>query len=92
MPFTNFLKSTARTCRHCGKKAGLLAHDHPECRQTVDDGWNRMVAMAAEAARTHQFNSNALRVAMADGTITQTEETQLREFSPSSHWTPPLPI
>ncbi len=66
MPFANLLKSAAGTCRYCGNKAGVLARDHPECRRTFDAGWKRMVEMAVDAAKTHQFNENALRVAMAE--------------------------
>ena len=66
MPFANLLKSAAGTCRYCGKKAGLLNRDHPECLRAFDAGWNRMVGLAAEAAKTHRFNNNSLRVAMAE--------------------------
>ena len=66
MPLSALLCSAAGTCRYCGKKAGVLARDHSECRRTFDAGWNRMVEMAADAAKTHQFNENALRRSMAE--------------------------
>ena len=110
MPLSTILKSAAGTCRYCGNKAGLIARDHPGCRRTFDAGWDRMVRLAADAARTHAFDEKSLRLslaeiarnsygdgdtvnqaleegwkrgvghAMADGIITQNEETKLREF------------
>ena len=110
MPLSNFLKSAAGTCRYCGNKAGVIARDHTECRRTFDASWNRMVGIAADAARSHDFDEKSLRLslaeiahgshgdgatvnealeegwkrgiahAMADGILTQAEETKLREF------------
>ena len=110
MPFSDILKSAAGTCQYCGNKAGLIARDHHECRRTHEAGWTRMVELAADAARTHQFDEKTLRLtlagiardsygdgntvkqalevgwkqgvahAMADGILTQGEETKLREF------------
>ena len=54
MPLSNLLKSAVGTCRYCGNKAGALARDHPECRRTFDVGLNRMVELAAEAARNRE--------------------------------------
>ena len=67
MPLTNLLRTAAGTCRYCGERAGLLTRDHPECRRTFDAGWNRMVGLAAEAAKTHQFNNNSLRRKAGNG-------------------------
>lgn len=52
MPLSNLLRNAAGICRHCGNKAGVLTRDHPECRRTFDDGWDRMVGLAADAACT----------------------------------------
>ena len=54
------------TCQYCGNKAGVLARDHPECRRILDAGWNRMVELAANAARTHAFDEKNLRISMAE--------------------------
>ena len=110
MPLSNLLKSAAGTCRYCGQKAGVLSRDHPGCRRTHDDGFQEMVALATEAARTHRFDEMTLRLSlaeiarrsfgdggtvnqaleegwklgvahsMADGILTQQEETFLRQF------------
>ena len=110
MPLSALLKSAAGTCRYCGNKAGVLARDHPGWRRTFGAGWQRMVELAADAARSHSFDEKSLRLslaeivrnsygdgntvnqalekgwkrgvahAMADGIITQAEETKLREF------------
>ena len=64
MPLSNLLKSAAGTCRYCGRKAGVLTRDHPGCRRTFDVGWTQMVNLAAEAARSHEFDANALRVSL----------------------------
>ena len=110
MSLSNLLRSAAGTCRYCGQRAGLIARDHPECRRTFDASWNQMVEIAADAARSHNFDEKTLRLtlaeiarnsygdgatvnqaleegwkrgvdhAMADGIITQAEETKLREF------------
>ncbi len=62
MPLSNLVD----TCRYCSNKAGVLARDHPECRRTFDAGWNRMVELAAEAARSHRFDEKSLRLSMAE--------------------------
>ncbi len=110
MPLTNLLKSAAGTCRYCGQKAGILSRDHSECSRIHQAGWNEMVELAAQAARSRQFDEKSLRLsladiaqrsygdgmtvnqaleqgwkrgvdhAMADGIITQAEESRLREF------------
>ena len=66
MPLSNLLRSASGTCRYCCNKAGVLARGHPECRRTFDDGWNQMVNLAAEAARSHTFSGNSLRLARAE--------------------------
>lgn len=110
MPLSNLLKSAAGICRYCGQKAGVLSRSHSQCRRTFDAGFQEMVALAAEAARTHSRGGKTLRLSlseiarrsfgdgasvnqaleegwklgvshsMADGILTQQEETLLREF------------
>ena len=110
MPLSNLLHAAAGTCRHCRRKAGVVARVHQECQATFDAGWTEMVAVAADAARTHVFDEKTLRLtlagiagrsygdgttvnealeegwkqgvahSMADGILTQQEETLLREF------------
>ena len=111
MPLSNLLHAAAGTCPHCRQKAGIIAHAHRDCQETFQAGWTEMVAIAAEAARTHKFDEKNLRLtlaerspaaptgtappstrpsrragnrgvahSMADGILTQAEETLLREF------------
>ena len=110
MPLSNLLKSAAGTCRYCGQKAGVLSRSHSGCRRTQGAGFQEMVFLAAEAARTHSFDEKILRLSlaeiarrsfgdgatvnraleegwkqgvshsMADGILTQQEETLLRQF------------
>ena len=110
MPFPSILKSTAGTCPFCDQKAGIIARAHRDCQETFQSGWTEMVAIAADAARTHSFDEKTLRLtlaeiarkhhgdgatvnevleegwkqgvahSMADGILTQAEETLLREF------------
>ena len=47
MPLSNLLKSAAGTCPFCNQKAGIISHEHPECRRTHQAGWNEMVKPAA---------------------------------------------
>lgn len=61
-------RSAAGTCQYCGNKAGILSGDHPECRRTFEAGWNRMVELAADAARTHAFDEKALRLPLGENT------------------------
>ena len=63
MPLSNLLKSAAGTCPFCNQKAGIRSHEHPECRQA---GWNEMVKLARDAAKSHEFNPNSLQVALAE--------------------------
>ena len=66
MPPSNLLKSAADTCRFCGQKAGVLFRSHPGCRRTYDAGFQEMVNLAADAARTHNFDEKALQLALAE--------------------------
>ncbi|MDE2780794.1 MAG: hypothetical protein OXI91_14130 [Chloroflexota bacterium] len=110
MTLSRLLKSAAGTCPHCNEKAGILSREHSECRRTFDSGFQEMVNLAADAARSHTFDEKSLRLAlaevarrsygdgatvnqaleegwkqglahcMADGIMTQAEESRLREF------------
>ena len=44
----------------------MLTRDHPECRRAFDSGWNRMVGLAADAARSHDFDEKSLRLSLAE--------------------------
>ena len=66
MPLGAFLKSVAGTCPFCHQRAGILSREHPECRRVHQAGWHEMVQLAAHAARSHEFNPNALRVSLAE--------------------------
>ena len=66
MPLSNLLKSAAGTCPFCKQKAGIISREHPECRRTHQAGWNEMVELAADAARSHEFNPNSLQVSLAE--------------------------
>ena len=64
MPSSNLLRSAAGTCSLCNQKAGILSREHPDCRRTFDAGWTEMVTLAAEAAKSHEFHGNSLRVSL----------------------------
>ena len=66
MPLSSLLKSAAGTCPFCHQKAGIIARAHRNCQDTFQTGWTEMVAIAAEAARTHQFDENTLRLTLAE--------------------------
>ena len=66
MPLTNLLKSVAGACHFCSQNADILSREHPECRRTHQAGWDEMVRLAADAARSHEFNPNSLRVSLAE--------------------------
>ena len=66
MPLTNLLKSVAGTCPFCSQNADILSREHPDCRRTHQAGWNEMVRLAADAARSHEFNPNSLQVSLAE--------------------------
>ena len=66
MPLSNLLKSAAGTCPFCSQNAGILSREHPECRRVHQAGWNEMVELAADAARSHEFNPNSFQVSLAE--------------------------
>ena len=66
MRLSNLLKSAAGTCPLCRQKTGILSREHPECRRTFQAGWNEMVRLAWDAARSHEFHPNSLRVSLAE--------------------------
>ena len=66
MPLSNLLKSAAGTCRYCGNKAGIISRDHPECQCAHQAGWNEMQGLAADAAKSHQFDEKTLRLSLAE--------------------------
>ena len=65
MPLSNLLRTASGTCPFCGQKAGILSREHPECRRTYDAGFQEMVTLAADAARTHSFDEKSLRLTLA---------------------------
>ena len=66
MPLSTILKSAAGTCPFCNRKAGIMSREHPQCRRTFQAGWNEMVGLAADAARSHEFHANSLQVSLAE--------------------------
>ena len=66
MPLSSLLKSAAGTCPFCRRKAGIISRAHRSCQDTFDAGWKEMVALAAEAARTHVFDEKTLRLTLAE--------------------------
>ena len=66
MAFSNILKSAAGTCQFCNQKAGMLSREHGQCRRTYDAGFQEMITLAADAARTHTFDEKTLRLALVD--------------------------
>ena len=66
MPLSSLLKSAAGTCPFCNQKAGILSREHPDCRRTFQAGWNEMVGLAADAARSHEVHANSLQVSLAE--------------------------
>ena len=62
MPIGNILKSAAGTCPFCQKKAGVLSREHTQSRRILQAGWQEMVTLAEDAARTHQFDENSLQL------------------------------
>ena len=66
MHLSTLLKSAAGICRYCGNKAGILSRDHPECKAAYQHSWNRMVKLAAAAARSHKFDEKNLRLTLAE--------------------------
>ncbi len=66
MPFSNLLKSAVGTCPFCNQKAGILSREHPGCRWTYGAGFQEMVNLATDAARTHAFDEKSLRLSLAE--------------------------
>ena len=66
MPLSILLKSAAGTCPFCNQKTGILSREHPECRRTYQAGWNEMVRLASDAAKSHESHPNSLRLSMAE--------------------------
>ena len=66
MPLSSLLKSATGTCPFCHQKAGILPREHSQRRRIHQAGWNEMVRLAADAARSHEFNPNSLRVSLAE--------------------------
>ena len=56
------MKSDAGTCPFCNQKAGTISRAHTECRRAFQAGWNEMVRLAADAARSHELHANSLQV------------------------------
>ena len=65
MPLTKLIDSLAGVCRHCGQKAGILQRHHTGYEQSAQEGWQQMVALAAQAAGTPNFSEQTLRQSMA---------------------------
>ena len=66
MPLPNILKSGAGTCPFCRRKAGIISRAHRDCKETFQSGWTEMVSIAADAARTHQFDEKGLRLTLTE--------------------------
>ena len=66
MPISNLLKSAPGTCPLCNQKAGILAREHPQCRQSYDTGFQEMANIAAEAARSHSLYEKTLQLTLAE--------------------------
>ena len=66
MVLRNLLRSAAGTCPFCHQKAGILSREHPECRRAHRTGWDEMVELALDAAKSHEFNPNSLQVALTE--------------------------
>ena len=66
MPLPDLLESSAGTCRFCRQQDGILSREHSQCRRTYQAGWNEMVRPAADAARSHEFHANSLRISLAE--------------------------
>ena len=66
MPLSNLPKSAVGTCPFCHQKSGILNRSHTECRRAHRAGWNEMVELARDAARSHEFHPNSLQVSLAE--------------------------
>ena len=52
-------------CKYCGTNAGFLRGKHPGCEDIFREGWDEMVAVAAESARTGDIDPPGLRRSLA---------------------------
>ena len=50
----------------CNQKAGIISREHPECRRTYQAGWDEMVELALDAAKSREFHANSLRIALTE--------------------------
>ena len=66
MPLSNLFRSAADTCPFCQRKAGIIARAHRDCQETFQADWTDMVAIATDAARTHNFDGKTLRLSLAE--------------------------
>ena len=66
MPLSDILISAAGTCPFRHQKAGILTREHLECCRAHQAGWNEMVGLVADAARSHEFHANSLQVSLAE--------------------------
>ena len=47
-------------------KTGILAREHSQCRRIFDAGFQEMVNLAADAARTYDFDEKTLRLTLGE--------------------------
>ena len=66
MPLSNLLHAAAGTFPFCLRKAGIIARAHRDYHETFQSGWTQMVTIAADAARTHNFDEKTLRLTLAE--------------------------
>ena len=66
MPAGRTLKSAAGIFPFCHQKAGISSREHPECRRTCQAGWNKVVNLASEARRSHNFDEKILQLTLAE--------------------------
>ena len=98
MPFSNLLKAAASTCTCRNQKADILSCEHPECRRIFQADWNEMSSLAAATGTAPPVNQTleegrkqGIDHAIADGILTQAEETKLKEFHDRPPPTPDSP-
>ena len=65
MPFSSISKPATGTCRYCRRTASIIARAHRDCQENFQTGWTEMLAIAAGAARTYQFDEKTLRLTLA---------------------------
>ena len=66
MPLSNLLKSAAAPAPSVARRPASSTREHPDCRRTYDTGFQEMVRIAAQAARTHSFDEKTLRLSLAE--------------------------